>query len=78
MSSSPSDFLKLCIVYISIKDIIFSGQIGAKYTYIYVSFFISDTICKMQVNKKNHETSSYCVVLSFEKLVIKLFTSFNG
>lgn len=54
MSSSPSDFLKLCIVYILIKDIIFSGQIGAKYTYIYiyVSFFISDTICKMQVNKK--------------------------
>lgn len=50
MSSSPSDFLKLCIVYILIKDIIFSGQIGAKYTYIYMFLSLSVTLsvkCKL-------------------------------
>lgn len=78
MSSSPSDFLKLFIVYILIKDVIFFLDKLVLNIHIYVSLFISDTICKMQVNKKNNETSSYCVVLSFEKLVIKLFTSFNG
>lgn len=78
MSSSPSDFLKLFIVYILIKDVIFFLDKLVLNIHIYVSFFISDTICKMQVNKKNNETSSYCVILSFEKLVIKLFTSFNG